>query len=42
MSSSEVVHAEGKEVWLDRWWPLLVILFGIIFVSILVSFKPVL
>jgi hypothetical protein len=26
--------------WLDRWFPLLVILFGIIFVSILVSFKP--
>jgi hypothetical protein len=29
-----------KEYWLDRWFPLLVILFGIIFVSILVSFKP--
>jgi hypothetical protein len=28
------------EVWLDRWWPLLVILFGIMFVSILVCFKP--
>jgi hypothetical protein len=27
--------------WLDRWWPLFVILFGVIFVSILVSFKPV-
>jgi hypothetical protein len=27
--------------WLDRWWPLMVILFGLIFVSILVSFKPV-
>jgi hypothetical protein len=26
--------------WLDRWWPLLVILFGVLFVSILVSFKP--
>jgi hypothetical protein len=31
-----------KEFWLDRWWQPLVILFGIIFVSILVTFKPVL
>ena len=30
-----------REVWLDTWWPLFVILFGVIFVSILVSFKPV-
>ena len=30
-----------KDSWLDRWWPLLVILFGLIFVSVLVSFKPV-
>lgn len=35
MSSSE-----NSGFWLDRWWPLLVILFGVIFVSILVSFKP--
>jgi len=26
--------------WLDSWWPLLVILFGLIFVSILVTFSP--
>jgi hypothetical protein len=26
--------------WLDSWWPLLVILFGLIFVSILVTFAP--
>jgi hypothetical protein len=26
--------------WLDRWWPLLVILFGLIFVSVLVTFSP--
>jgi len=26
--------------WLDGWWPLLLILFGVIFVSIFVSFKP--
>jgi hypothetical protein len=28
------------EFWLDRWWPLLVILYGVLFVSILVSFHP--
>jgi hypothetical protein len=32
--------SSSGEVWLDRWWPLLVILFGVIFVSILVSFHP--
>jgi hypothetical protein len=30
-----------KEAWLDRWWPVLVIAFGLIFVTVLVSFKPV-
>jgi len=30
------------EPWLDRWWPLLVILFGLIFVSALVGFHPTL
>lgn len=29
-----------SERWLDRWWPLLVILYGVLFVAILVSFKP--
>ena len=29
-----------REFWLDRWWPLLVILFGVLFVSVLVSFHP--
>jgi len=29
-----------REWWFDRWWPLLVILFGLIFVSMLVTFKP--
>jgi hypothetical protein len=32
--------ASEREPWLDRWWPLLVILFGVLFVTILVSFKP--
>ena len=29
-----------RKSWFDRWFPLLVILFGLLFVSILVSFKP--
>jgi hypothetical protein len=38
----EVVMESSSDAgwWLDRWFPLLVILFGLIFVSILVSFKP--
>jgi len=27
--------------WMDRWWPLLVILFGLIFLTFLVTFSPV-
>lgn len=34
--------SEHEEFWLDTWWPALVIAFGVIFVSILVSFHPVL
>lgn len=26
--------------WMDTWWPLLLILFGVIFVAFLVSFHP--
>jgi hypothetical protein len=26
--------------WFDRWWPLLVILYGVFFISVLVSFSP--
>jgi hypothetical protein len=29
------------ERWLDRWWPLLVILFGVMFIILLVTFSPV-
>jgi hypothetical protein len=32
--------AKDREVWVDRWWPLLLILFGVLFVTFLVSFKP--
>lgn len=28
------------ESWLDRWWPAFLILFGVIFVAILATFKP--
>ena len=30
----------SSESWLDRWWPLLVILYGVLFVTILVTFSP--
>jgi hypothetical protein len=32
--------ASSRESWVDRYWQVFVILFGLIFVSILVSFKP--
>jgi hypothetical protein len=33
-------HGHEAESWLDRWFTLLVILFGLVFVAFLVSFKP--
>jgi len=33
-SSSESIS------WVDRWWPLLVILYGVLFVTLLVTFSP--
>jgi hypothetical protein len=29
-----------SESWLDRWFPLLVILFGLLFLAFLVTFSP--
>lgn len=26
--------------WIDRWWPLFLILFGLVFVSVLTLFHP--
>ncbi len=26
--------------WIDHWWPLLVIIFGLLFVTLLVTFQP--
>jgi hypothetical protein len=31
----------SSERWLDRWWPLLVILYGVMFITLLVTFSPV-
>ena len=31
----------AKGAWMDTWWPLFVVVFGLIFVSCLVFFKPV-
>jgi len=33
--------ATERESWVDRWWPLLLIGFGVMFVSVLVTFHPV-
>ncbi len=34
------MSAPHKKFWLDTWFPLLVILFGLTFVTVLVSFHP--
>jgi hypothetical protein len=36
------MSASASESWVDRWWPLFVILYGVLFVTILVSFSPTL
>lgn len=30
----------GSKSWLDQWWPLLVILYGVMFVLILANWQP--
>jgi hypothetical protein len=35
------MSASGEGKWIDRWWPLFLILFGVLFVAVLVSFAPV-
>lgn len=33
--------SEWQELpWFDRWWPLFVIIYGVIFVAVVVSFFP--
>jgi len=29
-----------SQSWFDRWWPLLVILYGVLFVSLITMFHP--
>jgi hypothetical protein len=29
-----------SERWLDRWWPLLVILYGVLFITLICTFSP--
>ncbi len=38
MSSSNQSGSVGS--FIENWWPFLVILFGVMFVTLLVSFKP--
>ena len=33
-------HEHEKESWFDTWWQVLVIVFGLSFLSVLVSFAP--
>jgi len=33
-------ESRKQELWLETWWPALVITFGLIFLSCLVFFKP--
>jgi len=34
------MSASNESAWLDRWWPLLVIAYGVLFVTLLVGFHP--
>lgn len=36
--SSQQSH--NQHSWIDQWWPLLLILFGLIFIAALVFFHP--
>jgi hypothetical protein len=40
VDKENVEMSSSSEPWLDRWWPLLVILYGVLFVTVLVSFSP--
>ena len=33
--------SHSNEPWIDTWWPLFLIIFGVLFVTLLVSFHPV-
>ncbi len=34
------MSSSPESSWLENWWPLLVILYGVLFVTALVSFSP--
>jgi len=34
------MSASRETFWLERWWPLLLIIYGVVFALILASFKP--
>jgi steroid 5-alpha reductase family enzyme len=34
------MSSSNESSWVDRYWPVLVILFGLIFVTVLITFKP--
>jgi hypothetical protein len=34
------MSSSNEMSWLERWWPLLVILFAVAFVTLIVSFHP--
>jgi len=36
----KTMSAHESKSWIDTWWPLLVILFGVLFISTLVFFHP--
>jgi hypothetical protein len=36
----EMSSSSQTESWMDRWWPLLLIVFGLIFVTLLTTFAP--
>ncbi len=39
--SSDKSFGNCCDTWMDRWWLLLVILFGVLFVWVLATFNPV-
>ena len=38
--SSQHEHRETPTPWIDRWWPLLIILFGLVFTLCLTLYRP--
>ena len=36
----EMSSSHESEPWMDRWWPLLVIIYGVLFVTFITQFHP--